>query len=356
MQENLEIIVEPLLQWYQKNKRILPWRQNKTPYSIWISEIMLQQTRIEAVKNYYIRFMGKLPNIQALANIEEEQLLKLWEGLGYYNRAKNLQKAAQQIQNQYEGKMPTTYEELKELPGIGEYTAGAIASIAYNEKVPAVDGNVLRVVSRVLASKEDVLLQQTKKKITYILKNIMPNQAGDFNEALMELGELVCMPNGEPLCSSCPLKKYCKAYQEQLIDEIPVRKKEMKRKQESKTVFILIDENDKIAIKKREDAGVLKGMYEFPNITNLHKEKDLPKLLKINWNLHPQNIEFIGEYKHVFTHIEWKMYGYKIQIKGKKKEPFLWVSKKELENKYAMPTAFKRIWLSVLDLNQRPIG
>ena len=203
MYKKLKEIVEPLLEWYQNNRRMLPWRENKNPYCIWISEIMLQQTRIEAVKRYYARFMEELPTVHDLANISEERLLKLWEGLGYYNRARNLQKAAKMIEDKYHGEMPNTYEELVKLPGIGEYTAGAIASIAYNERVPAVDGNVLRVLSRVLESRKDVLLPETKKEFTKQLKKLMLKQkrnfqAGDFNEALMELGEIICLPNGEP--------------------------------------------------------------------------------------------------------------------------------------------------------------
>lgn len=206
---NLKGIVQPLLQWYQENKRILPWRMEKEPYKIWISEIMLQQTRIEAVKEYYKRFMAEIPTVQDLANIEEEKLLKLWQGLGYYNRARNLKKAAQMIEEQYNGKMPCTYNELVNLPGIGEYTAGAIASIAYNEKVTAVDGNVLRVVSRIIGNKKNVLENETKREITQLLQDVVPDEAGDFNEGLMELGEVICLPNQEPLCSECPLKEKC---------------------------------------------------------------------------------------------------------------------------------------------------
>ena len=264
--ENLQPIVQPLLKWYNSYKRDLPWRKNKNPYKIWISEIMLQQTRIEAVKSYYARFMQELPTIHDLAKIEEEKLLKLWEGLGYYNRAKNLQKAAKIIEEKYDGKMPSTYQELITLPGIGEYTAGAIASISFNEKVPAVDGNVLRVISRVLGSKKDISLTETKKEITSLLTKYMPKQAGDFNESLMELGELICTPNGAPNCLKCPLKQFCISYQNNLTNQIPVRAKKVKRKIEEKTVLILIDSFGKIAIQKRMKKGVLSGMYELLNI------------------------------------------------------------------------------------------
>lgn len=188
--QDLELMKQmrkPIINWYQQNKRDLPWRKEKNPYFIWVSEIMLQQTRIEAVMGYYERFLKTLPTIQDLAGVDEEKLLKLWEGLGYYNRARNLKKAAQMVQEKYAGEMPTKYEELLELPGIGEYTAGAISSIAYDEKVPAVDGNVLRVVSRVILSEKDVLETKTKKEFTEKLQSIMPEKAGDFNEGLMEL-------------------------------------------------------------------------------------------------------------------------------------------------------------------------
>lgn len=265
MKQELEQIVKPIVKWYQEQKKILPWKQDKEPYHIWISEIMLQQTRIEAVKKYYTRFMKELPTIQHLAKVSDEKLLKLWEGLGYYNRAKNLKKAAIQIEENYKGQMPTSYAELLNLSGIGEYTAGAIASISYQEKVPAVDGNVLRVVSRVIASKDDVLLPETKKRITKKLLEIMPDESGDFNEGLMELGEKICIPNTIPLCEKCPIQQFCIANKENLINEIPVRIKKQKRKVEKRTVFI-VKYKDEIAIRKREKTGILANLYEFPNV------------------------------------------------------------------------------------------
>lgn len=265
MKQELEKIVKPIVKWYQEQEKILPWKQDKEPYHIWISEIMLQQTRIEAVKKYYTRFMEELPTIQHLAKVSDEKLLKLWEGLGYYNRARNLKKAAIQIEENYKGQMPTSYAELLNLSGIGEYTAGAIASISYQEKVPAVDGNVLRVVSRVLASKDDVLSPETKKRITKKLLEIMPDESGDFNEGLMELGEKICLPNTIPLCEKCPIQQFCIANKENLTNEIPVRIKKQKRKVEKRTVFI-VKYKDEIAIRKREKTGILANLYEFPNV------------------------------------------------------------------------------------------
>lgn len=338
--EEIELIKKirmPLVQWYQRNKRELPWRREKNPYHIWISEIMLQQTRIEAVKQYYERFIKQLPTIKDLADIEEEKLLKLWEGLGYYSRAKNLKKAAIIIEEQYQNQMPRTYAELIQLPGIGEYTAGAISSIAYDEQVPAVDGNVLRVLSRVIGSKKDILESKTKKEFTEKLQKIIPKQAGDFNQGLMELGELVCIPKGKPLCEICPLQKNCIAKKEDLIDLIPVRKQKVKRRKEDVTVFLL-EFKGKIAIRKRRETGLLANMYEFPNILEKVKKQEIEKVLQ-NWNLTSNGIKKVGTNCHIFSHIEWNMIGYKIEVINSNEE-FMWVKKSDILEKYPIPSAF----------------
>lgn len=340
-QERMEKVVKPLVEWYQKNRRILPWREGKNPYHIWISEIMLQQTKIEAVKKYYERFIQEIPTIQDLAKIEEEKLLKLWEGLGYYNRARNMRKAAIIIEEKYQSQMPKTYKELVELPGIGEYTAGAIASICYDEKVPAVDGNVLRVIARITASKEDVLLANTKKEASKLLTQIMPKKAGDFNEGLMELGEVICIPNGMPFCERCPIQEWCLARKEGLVLEIPVREKKVKRKKEKRTVYLL-KYKDKIAIQKRSNKGLLANMYEFPNelgeITKQElEEKFSSEPIKI------VSIEEIQSYNHVFSHIEWSMKAYVIEVE-KMLENYLWVTKKQMQEKYPLPGAFMPFW------------
>lgn len=333
-------IVKPLNKWYKENKRILPWREEQTAYHVWISEIMLQQTRIEAVKKYYARFMEQIPTIKDLANIEEEKLLKLWEGLGYYNRARNLKKAAMMIQEKYEGQMPKSYEELIKLPGIGEYTAGAISSICYNEKVPAVDGNVLRVIARLTGNKENVLFSKTKKQITNLLQENMPEEAGIFNEAIMELGEVICIPNGKPLCEVCPIQKNCIAYQKNLTQEIPLRQKEKKRTKVEKTVF-MIKCKDKIAIQKRKEKGLLAGMYEFPNVDIFLSKQEANQLLQ-EWNLKIKSINKKGNYCHIFTHIEWNIIGYEVIVEVEK-EDLLWVTEKQMNKKYAIPTAFLKL-------------
>lgn len=337
-EELMKKMRKPIIEWYQKNKRELPWRKEKNPYYIWLSEIMLQQTRIEAVKQYYERFLKQLPTIQDLAEVEEEKLLKLWEGLGYYNRARNLKKAVQVIQEKYSGQMPRHYQELIELPGIGEYTAGAISSIAFDEPVPAVDGNVLRVVSRLVGSKKDILDSRTKKEFTQKLKEIMPKQqSGDFNEGLMELGELICIPNGEPLCEKCPLQEICIAKNENLTKLIPVRKQKIKRRKEEKTVFLLEFEG-KVAIRKRGETGLLANMYEFPNIDKKITKKEVENILR-NWCLTANSIEKIGTHQHIFSHIEWDMIGYKTQVDSMNKE-FIWIKKEEILKKYPIPGAF----------------
>lgn len=335
--ERIRNIQKPLIGWYQSNKRILPWREEKDPYAIWISEIMLQQTRIEAVKIYYERFRRELPHIEDLAKIEEERLLKLWEGLGYYNRARNLKKAAQLIQEEYSGNMPQSYEELIKLPGIGEYTAGAIASIAFNQKVPAVDGNVLRVISRIVGSKKDILLPQTKKEVTEMLRKNMPEEAGDFNEGLMELGETICIPNGEPLCERCPIATFCIAKRDKITSEIPVRIKKVNRRVEEKTVFLFTCQ-DEIAIIKRKNKGLLASMYEFPNVEGKCETQELSNYIR-QWNLKEKQISKLGEAKHIFSHIEWYMIGYQIEVEEKNDE-FIWENKDNIFSHYAIPGAF----------------
>lgn len=249
-----------------------------------------------------------------------------------------MKKAAQQIQEKYGGKIPKRYQDLIELPGIGEYTAGAISSIAYDKPVPAVDGNVLRVVSRLRGSKKDILDNKTKKEFTQKLKEIMPTkQAGDFNEGLMELGEVICVPNGEPLCQKCPLKKSCIARNKNLTAIIPVRNQKIKRRKEAKTVFILEFER-KIAIRKREKTGLLANMYEFPNIDRRITKKEVLSVLP-SWSLRGNCVEKIGSHHHVFSHIEWDMIGYKVQVEGMNEE-FIWIEKEEMIEKYPIPGAF----------------
>ena len=337
----LSSIIEPLLHWFDQHKRELPWRADKDPYHVWISEIMLQQTRIEAVMGYYARFLDALPDVKSLSEVDDDALMKLWEGLGYYSRARNLKKAAVMIMKEYDGIFPTTCNELRKLPGIGEYTAGAIASICFDEKVPAVDGNVLRVIARVQGSRENVLLPQTKKAVAEQLRKIMPPQAGAFNEALMELGELVCLPNGAPLCDSCPLKDICTAYRENLTTELPVRIKTVKRRHADLSVFIITAPDHRIAIEKRPDTGLLSGLYQLPNVEGFYDDEKLKNILR-NQKLDPIDITFDKTAKHVFTHIDWYIRAYRVIVQQTGGD-FLWVTPDELRESYPLPTAFQKL-------------
>ncbi len=339
MAEDLQRIVSPLLEWFDKNKSDLPWRKDRLPYHVWISEIMLQQTRIEAVKRYYARFVSELPDIKSLSEVSDERLLKLWEGLGYYSRAKNLKKSAQTIMKEYNGQFPRTYSEIITLSGIGEYTAGAVASICFNEKVTAVDGNVLRVVARLCGSRKNVLLPEVKKDTQEKLQKILPEQSGNFNEALMELGEKICIAKGIPQCQHCPIVSYCKAFADNLAAEIPVRIKPFRRKKEEKTVLLLTDTQHNIAIEKRPSDGLLSEMYQFPNLDGFYSEEDLRPILKER-QIEFTDITFFRTAKHIFTHIEWHMKSYRINV-TQQTASFLWVSPEELTEKYPLPTAFK---------------
>ena len=340
MQRSIAAIAPPLVAWYQANKRPLPWRQDKEPYHVWISEIMLQQTRIEAVMQYYRRFMEALPTVESLSAVSEEELLKLWEGLGYYSRARNLKKAATMIMTDFNGVFPSSYAQLIKLPGIGEYTAGAIASICFNEQVPAVDGNVLRVISRLTASHKNVLLPEVKKETEAMLRAIIPPQAGDFNEGLMELGEMICLPNTIPLCGECPLADYCLARQQGIAAELPVRIKQMKRKKEEKTVFLLVTPNGDIAVEKRPAKGLLSSMYQLPNSEGFLDEAAINAQLN-EWGLTPVDIVFLKDAKHVFTHIDWLMKGWRVTVEAPS-ERFTWASPQALAEQYPLPTAFQK--------------
>ena len=335
--------VQALLAWYQQNKRDLPWRHTSDPYRIWISEIMLQQTRVEAVKPYYARFLESCPDVAALAELPEEKLMKLWEGLGYYSRARNLQKAARMVVEKHGCVMPRTYEELLKLPGIGEYTAGAVASIAYGERVPAVDGNVLRVLARVSASEEDIALPETKKHFQKELSKVVPKEAGDFTQSLIELGAVVCAPNREPLCRVCPLSNCCTAHNEGKTEQIPVRSAKKPRRIEEKTVFLIRD-GDRTALHKRPPKGLLSGLYELPNVQgHLNEAEALGYLRSVGFE--PLRIQKIENAKHIFTHIEWHMIAYDVRITPEfdglhGQSGMLLVPNGELHQSYAIPSAF----------------
>ena len=346
----LERLVSPLLNWYQDNARTLPWREDATPYRVWVSEIMLQQTRVEAVKPYFVRFMDALPDAASLAACPEDQLLKLWEGLGYYNRVRNMQKAAIEVMEQYDGVLPADYEKLLKLKGIGSYTAGAIASIAYGIPVPAVDGNVFRVLTRVTADDTDIMKASFRKKVESELLAMMGKQAGTFspgawNQALMELGATVCLPNGAPLCEKCPWRGLCLAKAEGRIEELPVRSKTKPRKIEKRTVLVIRD-GDKVAIHKRPKKGLLAGLYELPNVEGELTQEEVLSLVK-EMKFAPIRIQKLADAKHIFSHIEWQMTGYAIRVeeagfseREMAEENLIFVDATDARERYAIPSAF----------------
>lgn len=338
-EERLRAVRGPLLSWYHENRRILPWREDPKPYRVWISEIMLQQTRVEAVKPYFERFMERLPEVKDLAEVEEETLLKLWEGLGYYNRARNLKRAAQVMMEQHDGTLPASYEELLKLPGIGSYTAGAIASIAFGIPEPAVDGNVLRVLSRLLESREEIGRQSVKRQFEVLIRSCMDQEApGDYNQALIELGAIVCIPAGKPLCENCPFSSLCLASRHGSTEEIPVKAKKKARRIEEKTVF-LIEYQDKAVIRKRREEGLLASLYEFPNVPGHLREEEIPEALSIP-DRGIERIEPLPDATHIFSHVEWHMTGYRVRLAKEFPELFPMTAKREILEKYPLPNAF----------------
>lgn len=309
-------MVYPLLQWYDHHARILPWRECSAPYPVWISEIMLQQTRVEAVKPYFNRWMKALPDLASLANASEQEVLKLWEGLGYYSRVRNIHKAAKLIMEQHGGKFPASYDALRGLPGIGAYTAGAIGSIAFELPVACVDGNVLRVLARLTAEESDIGAAATKRLITESITEIIPKERpGDFNQAIMELGATICLPNGLPKCQICPLSFLCDAYRQNRMMEFPVKGVKPPRRIEKKTVLILIHEN-RVALRKRPETGLLAGLWEFPNYPGELTEKEIRQILSQE-ELSPLSLVSLGKSKHIFTHIQWDMSGYLAYVENK---------------------------------------
>lgn len=373
-QDDRDDIGRALIRWFLKEGRELPWRRDKSPYRVWVSEVMLQQTRVEAVKPYFYRFMERLPEISDLAEIPQEELNKLWEGLGYYSRARNLKKCAQVLMEQYNGQMPADYQKLLKLPGIGSYTAGAIASFAFNLPVAAVDGNVLRVMTRLLGSRRDIALQETKRyfeqEITDFL-NTGSCEPGLFNAALMELGAILCGPDKAPACAGCPLQRYCAAYEQKLTDVLPVKSPKKPRRIENRTVYIVTD-GQRFLIERREKKGLLAGLYQFPSLPGcldaaafFERRDDAPEAPC------PQNgpagLQLLSEgnrrqafaqgpaAKHIFTHIEWHMTSWVIRMTEEELQKLqtdtrLCVSKKELAEQYAIPGAYKAYMKLVQEL------
>ncbi len=318
----LKSAVPLLLEWYGVSKRALPWRGAEDPYRILVSEIMLQQTRVEMVKGYYPAFLEKFPTAAALAAASEEDVLKAWEGLGYYSRARNLKKAAEIIAK---SGFPRDFKGIRALPGVGDYTAGAILSIAFRKPCPAVDGNVLRILTRLLKSEENIDEPKTRKLFAEALRAVYPEEAGDFCQALMELGAIVCVPNGEPLCPRCPWEKICRAHLDGQEASFPVRSEKKERKIEK--LFVLVLEREgKYALEKRAEGGLLAGLWQFPCFGE--EPPDFGK------------VACTKRAKHVFTHIEWQMTGRLVRAREFFPQ-FVWADREEIREKYAVPSAFK---------------
>ena len=334
----MEPLSSNLIQWYSANSRELPWRINKDPYRVWISEIMLQQTRVEAVKGYFARFLSRFPDVASLAMSSEDEVIKYWEGLGYYSRARNLHKCAKAIVSEYGGVFPASKEELLKLPGIGEYTASAIASICYGDKQVAVDGNLYRVFARLNAREKTLLDPKERETCMRYFQNWMENaDPGVINQALMDLGELVCLPGGVPHCLQCPFVNECKAHREGKELLYPAKKPKKEKKSEPLIVF-LMQFDGKYVLSKRPDSGLLASLYEFPNVegTSLEEAK---KALE-NRGIKIKQTKFVGNAIHIFTHKKWDMAYYRAQVSEIDSDSFVLASKEELRSKYAIPSAF----------------
>ncbi len=342
-----------LLQWYLANKREMPWRDTGNAYDVWLSEIMLQQTRIEAVKPKYIAFKKALPTIESLSQCNDEKLMKLWEGLGYYSRARNLKKCAITLVEQYDGKLPQDVSTLKKLPGIGPYTAGAISSIAYNQIASAVDGNVLRILARVFLDSRDIRMQEVRKDYEDVILAFLTEYQNDLlkydaeanahiTQGLMELGETICIPNGKPNCTLCPLADGCKAHQTHATDQIPYRSALKERKIVPRTLFIIRD-GDRFLLHKRQAKGLLAGLYEFPGIDQHLNKSQIGKQIE-KLGLEALKVNLLPTSKHIFTHLEWHMQAYEVFVSNidvLQSDEYLLLTKKELQQ-FAIPSAFKK--------------
>ncbi len=341
-QDGFSQLPRRLVPWYTEHARLLPWRRDREPYHVWLSEIMLQQTRVEAVKGYYERFLQELPTIGSLAQAPEDRLLKLWEGLGYYTRVRNLQKAAKQIIQMHQGIFPREYADIRALPGIGDYTAGAIASICFEEPEPAVDGNVLRVISRITEDFTPLHRPELKKGITKALRKVYPKgECGLFTQALMELGATVCLPNGAPACAVCPVQDICMTSGRQTALSLPVKKQKKPRRIEERTVFVACCGNQ-YAVCRRRNTGLLAGCWQFPNTEKKLTAEEAMQTAR-QWGLQPSELLRTVDRVHIFSHVEWHMRGVYFLCR-ETPETFQWVTPEEIETEISLPTAFRMFW------------
>ena len=344
-----------LLAWRKSapDTRDLPWRDEPTPYHVWISEIMLQQTRAAVVRGYYLRFLDALPSVRDLADVDDDALMKLWQGLGYYSRARNLKRAAEVIVREHEGQLPKDFDALLALPGIGRYTASAIASFAYGQPRPAVDGNFLRVAARVTANPIDIAKDTSKRALETALATSYPSgrEAGLLNEAFMDLGATICLPNGAPLCHTCPVAQLCLAHDRGTEQNYPVKTALKARRKEKRTV-LLLSCGEKIAIRKRPARGLLAGLWEYPNIDKKLNKRAVREHLEEK-GFHILDIAPLPSARHIFSHIEWDLTGWAVTVADANEPPLmaaedrtdapsslLWVRREELADTYSIPAAF----------------
>ena len=345
--QQLKSLPPPLLAWYDANRRRLPWREEVSPYRTWVSEIMLQQTRVAAVLPYFARFMDALPTVAALAAADERQLMALWQGLGYYSRARNLQKAARIITGEHGGVFPDTYEALTALPGVGDYTAGAIASIAFGRPVPAVDGNVLRLAARLSGYDGNVLEPKVRALIRQWMAEVIPHdRPGAFNQALMDLGAMVCLPNGAPLCEQCPARTFCTACEKGLQRQLPVREKKKEKREIPLTVFAMVREDGAAALRQRPKTGLLAGLWELPHVEGTLDEGAAARQLAA-WGVTVLRWERTLHAKHEFTHLRWQMTGYLLTVAGEGQPDWLWADALQRRQR-AIPSAF-RVFTAALE-------
>ena len=341
MSEKFAKLPGALLPWYDAGHRDLPWRRDREPYHIWLSEIMLQQTRVEAVKGYYARFLKALPTVEALSRCDDDALHKLWEGLGYYSRVRNLKKAAIRVMEDHGGVFPNTFQEVLALPGIGDYTAGAVCSIAFDLPTPAVDGNVLRVISRITEDATPIDSPAYKKEVRDKLAAIYPQRAGDFTQALMELGATLCGPNWKPRCGECPCRDFCGGHLHGTAEQFPVKLPKKGRKVEEMTVFIASCDG-RYAIEKRSNKGLLADLWQFPHVPG-HLDTTEAVAAAEGMGLTVRDVLRSVERKHIFTHIEWKMRGYYLEV-SQCGGDFAWRTAEEIRRDAALPTAFRQFW------------
>lgn len=333
---NLAMMFEKkLITWYEQNRRHMPWREDPLPYHVYLSEIMLQQTQVDTVRAYYARFLKAFPTIKDLANASEDQVLKLWEGLGYYSRGRNLHKAAEDIVARFGAEVPSNKDDLLSLPGIGTYTARAIRAIGFHQKEIAVDGNLIRVYSRLTEDGESNLETMKDHCESYFLKQLQKEDPSAFNQALMDLGEMVCLPKGDPLCSACPFNAICQAHQKGNTASFPTPKKAKEKREESWTVLIFVA-GDKVAIEQRPSTGLLASLYQFPLQEGIRSREEAQK-----GKFAVQSCVDLGKTTHTFSHLIWHLQGYQIEIEKPFKEPgLLWVKKSDLKKRYSIPSAF----------------